>query len=106
MWRRAVLFVGLFALAAAAVGAALTVGVLRHLDSVVVEKFSGRRWNFPSRIYSDSFLIYPGLNVEAAGLPDRLRRLNYRASDTGALRKGDFRRTKDSLDLFLRDFTY
>jgi len=107
MVRRAILVLAALALTAAAVSAAVAIYMLRQLDAVVVEKFNGRRWNFPSRIYSDAFLIYPGLNVRAAGLTDRLQRLNYRpADDDEPLRKGDFRRTPTGIDLFLRDFSY
>src|SRR5215468_4069922 len=104
MLRRVLLVLALLALAAVAVGVAIGIGILRQLDAVVVEKFNGRRWNFPSRIYSDAFLIYPALNVRAAGLTDRLQRLNYRpADDDEPLRKGDFRRTTTGIDLFLRN---
>ena len=44
-------------------------------------KFSGRRWDVPSRIYSAEFLLYPGLDVERAGLARRLARRGYRESD-------------------------
>src|SRR5215468_7569798 len=106
MLRRVLLVLALLALAAVAVGVAIGIGILRQLDAVVVEKFNGRRWNFPSRIYSDAFLIYPGLDVRAAGLVERLQRLNYRAADSEPLRKGDFRRTPTGLDIYLRDFSY
>jgi penicillin-binding protein 1B len=104
MSRRAIL--PALTLAAVAAGAALTLGTVRHLDAVVVEKFNGRRWDFPSRIYSDAFLIYPGIDLEAAGFTDRLKRLNYRPVTSEPLRKGDYRRTDSGLDLFLRDFSY
>ncbi len=109
MWRLlrglllAAVFVGLVGGAAAAV---LVWRYAGDLDATVVEKFNGRRWAFPSRVYSDTFLIYPGLDLAAAGLFERLQRLNYRELDTGALRKGDYRRTAQGLDLFLRDFSY
>jgi penicillin-binding protein 1B len=106
MVRRAVLVLAALVLIAAVVGAGVAFHELRELDRVVVEKFNGRRWNFPSRIYSDAFLIYPGLNARAAGLTERLQRLNYRANDSEPLRKGDFRRTPTGLDIFLRDFSY
>ena len=106
MVRRTILALALLALAALAAGAAVAVHTLRQLDAVVTEKFNGRRWDFPSRIYSDAFLIYPCLDLAAAGLADRLQRLNYRAADAEPLRKGDFRRTPNGLDLFLRDFSY
>jgi penicillin-binding protein 1B len=106
MLRRALLLLALLTLTVVVVGAVVAVPVVRRLDREVVEKFNGRRWNFPSRIYSDAFLIYPGLNLRAAGLADRLVRLNYREADAEPLRKGDFRRTPNGLDLFLRDFSY
>jgi penicillin-binding protein 1B len=106
MLRRAILVLALLAGAAVAVAAIIATRTLRQLDAVVVEKFNGRRWNFPSRIYSDAFLIYPGLDLRAAGLTDRLQRLNYGEVDAEPLRKGEFRRTPTGLDLFLRDFSY
>lgn len=78
----------------------------RHVEHVVVEKFSGRRWALPSRIYSDSFLLYPGLDLKASGFRDRLHRLNYRKTGEGDLRKGDYRESAGHLELFLRDFPY
>jgi len=101
----------LFNFLAVGAAAALTVaiGVLvyaRHLEGIVVEKFNGRRWNLPSRVYSDPFLIYPGVDLAAAGLFDRLQRLNYREVTDETLRKGDYRRTASGLDLFLHDFSF
>jgi len=91
----------------AAVTAVVAVGIYaRHLEGVVVEKFTGRRWKLPSRVYSDAFLLYPGLDLEAAGLVKRLQRLNYRKVTDGDLRKGDYRRTGAGFDLFLRDFSF
>jgi penicillin-binding protein 1B len=106
MLRRAILLLALLALVSVAVAVVLGAGPLRRLDAVVVEKFNGRRWNFPSRIYSDAFVMYPGLDIAAAGLFDRLQRLNYREADSDPLRKGDFRRTPTGLEVFLRDFSY
>jgi len=105
MSRRTILVLASLGLAVA-LGAAFALHTLRRLDAVVVEKFNGRRWNFPSRIYSDAFLIYPGLDLRAAALEDRLQRLNYREASAEPLRKGDFRRTPVGLDLFLRDVSY
>ena len=53
------------------VGIAVAVAIpfWRQLASVVDEKFAGRRWDFPSRIYSDEFLLYVGLAVVAARVP-------------------------------------
>lgn len=106
MLRRVVFaFLVLLALAVAC-GAVIGARTLRRLDAVVVDKFTGPRWNFPSRIYSDAFVVYPGLDLRAAGFFERLHRLNYREAADEPLRKGDFRRTPTGLDLFLRDFSY
>ncbi len=99
-WRPALAAAGLVLLA----GAGALGAWLYTLDTVVVEKFSGRRWDFPSRIYGEPFLIYPGLDLAAAGIDDRLRRLAYRTAEPGApLRKGDYRRTSTALELALHD---
>lgn len=101
--RRLLLF-AVPALLVAAAAAALALPTLRDLDAQVVEKFNGRRWDFPSRIYTDAFEIYPGMDLAAAGFSERLRRLDYRAVDgERPLRKGEFRRSGDGLDLVLHD---
>jgi penicillin-binding protein 1B len=89
----------------AAAGVAVAIYAV-HLGSVVAESLSGRRWAFPSRVYSDGFLVYPGLNLEAAGFFDRLARLGYRETHEGALQRGDFRRGRDTVELFPRDFEH
>src|SRR5260370_32050164 len=48
-----------------------------QLENEVVARFSGKRWNIPSRIYSDSLLIYPGQDLKDLGFFERLARLNY-----------------------------
>ncbi len=102
------IFLGLLAAAILVVSVVAVVAWRYYgvLDAVVVEKFNGRRWEFPSRVYSDSFLIYPGLDLKAAGFFDRLRRLNYREVSEKPLRKGDFRHTDSGLEIYLRDFVY
>jgi penicillin-binding protein 1B len=84
-------------LAVAAIGAYVVQG---ELTQVVDEKFSGRRWDVPSRIYSAEFLLYPGLDVEGAGLARRLARRGYRESDADG--GGEWRRTPDAIEISLR----
>ena len=54
-----------------------------QLEDEVVARFSGKRWNIPSRIYSDSILIYPGQDLKDLGFFERLARLNYHPVDPG-----------------------
>ncbi len=79
------------------------------LEAEVVARFSGRRWNIPSRIYSDSCVIYPGQNLQDLGFFERLARLNYHRVDPGKVTtRGEFSYDYKSgkLDLFLHNFTY
>jgi penicillin-binding protein 1B len=57
---------------------AIMVGVyLGSLLAEITQHFEGRRWDIPSRIYSDAFPLFPGLNIEKTGLMERLKRLSY-----------------------------
>lgn len=106
LFRRLLFTLLAIGIVAAGIGGVFAWLYARHLDAVVVEKLAGRRWAIPSRVYSDALLIFPGMNLDDAGFFDRLQRLNYRTLPSGTLRKGDFRRTGPTLDLFLRDFAY
>ena len=54
------------------------------LQQEVVERFAGKRWTIPSRIYSDSVTIYPGQRLDDIGFFERIARLNYHRVDTPA----------------------
>ena len=103
-WRRALRISAALGLLALLLAAIVAYPILRALDAQVVETLNGRRWDFPSRIYADAFLLYPGLDLAAAGFSERLQRLGYRRVDgDAALRKGDFRQRADGIDLVLHD---
>ncbi|MEO8602421.1 MAG: PBP1A family penicillin-binding protein [bacterium] len=105
--RRLLVGLGLGAILVAAGLAVLAWPMMRGLDALVVDKFNGRRWDFPSRIYSDAELIYPGIDLTAAAVPQRLARLGYRTvAGEAPLSKGDMRRSAAGLDIFLHDFAY
>src|SRR5271168_1173607 len=80
-----------------------------QLEDEVVSRFSGKRWNIPSRIYSDSTVIYPGQTLKDLGFFERLARLNYHHVDPGkVVERGeysyDFKTGK--LVIFLHNFAY
>ena len=80
-----------------------------QLENEVVARFSGKRWNIPSRIYSDSVLIYPGQDLTDLGFFERLARLNYHPVDPGKVAsRGEysFDKKRGKLDLFLHSFSY
>jgi len=80
-----------------------------QLENEVVARFSGKRWNIPSRIYSDSILIYPGQDLQDLGFFERLARLNYHPVDPGKVStRGEysFDKKRGKLDIFLHSFGY
>jgi penicillin-binding protein 1B len=101
--KRLVLFTALLG----AVGTLAGVLWVRQLDAVLRQRFEGRRFAVPSRVYADTALIFPGVNLAASGFFARLERLGYReVGGARELHQGDFRRGRDSVDVALRDFSY
>src|SRR5579885_590769 len=79
------------------------------LEQEVVARMSGKRWNIPSRIYSDSTIIYPGQNLKDIGFFERLARLNYHRTDPGKVSaRGEYsyNATTGKLAIFLHSFAY
>jgi penicillin-binding protein 1B len=98
-----------FALLAALVGALCALAAVvwvRRLDGVLRARFEGRRFAIPSRVYADSAFVFPGLDLKDVGFFARLERLGYREVEKTPLQKGDFRRGRDGIEIFLRDFSY
>ena len=69
--------------------AALGVWYVRYLGDVVTARFEGRKWPLPSKIYSDTFLLYVGMNLRREDLWEKLRRLDYRESQGAPDAKGE-----------------
>ena len=89
-------------------GGLLLLGVLivGHFTGLVVKRFDGRRWNLPSRIYSDLYLLRAGDVASAEGLAGKLSRLFYQAVDGSPERPGHFHREKDAIEIHTRPFRY
>ncbi len=79
-----------------------------HLSDVVEAKFEGRKWEFPSKIYADSKIMYPGMRVPVAQLREKLRRLGYRSSRHQPRARGEYRIQGKAavVEVFLHDFQY
>ena len=48
-----------------------------YVSGQVQERFAGRRWSIPSKVFSDTTLLYPGQPVTAAFLKNKLKDLEY-----------------------------
>ena len=81
---------------------------MRYLDEVVSAKFDGRTWEFPSRIYSDTFLMYPGVNLRPEDLEAKLLRLGYRETNSKLRSSGDYRilKREGRAEIYLHNFQY
>ncbi len=75
----------------------------RHLSTQIDERFSGRRWDVPSRIFSDTTLLYPGQEVNLCLLRHKLVNLGYQEVPHGPTRKGELRWVDSELDIYLHD---
>lgn len=101
------LLFGIFLLALTVVAAA---GVIcgyyvAKSDAVVTERFRGYEWSFPSKIYSDGLLVYPGIDLAAIGFIERLELSGYQPVTAEVTRKGEYflDKSKGHLDVYLRD---
>jgi len=80
---------------------------LKGLEDTVTEKFEKPFLSFPSKIYSDSYLLYVGINVRIEDLTEKLRRLGYFESSAPPKRKGEYRVVGPSaVEIFLHDFDF
>lgn len=74
-----------------------------HLYQDVEQRFSGRRWQIPSQIYSDVTLLFPGMRINRSLLLEKLYRLDYRPVRHTPQTKGEMRAVGKTLELFLHD---
>jgi len=89
-------------------GVFLGVWYLKYLEGVVTAKFDGRKWNFPAKIFSDAYLIYPGMSLSMEGLETKLERLGYRTTVGRPRSAGEYRiQKKDGvMEVYLHNFLY
>lgn len=104
MLRRLLASLFVVAAAAAALGGALLVHYGRRYDAVVQEKFSGRRWDLPSKVHGEAPLVYPGVDIDALALEARLERLRYRRTGGEVQFEGEYTRHPGLLTLYQRTF--
>jgi penicillin-binding protein 1B len=76
------------------------------MEDKVSEKFEGRKWVFPSKIYSDSYFLYVGANLRIQDLSEKLHRLGYFETQTQPKAKGEYRLAakEGRIEIFLHDF--
>ena len=71
------------------------------LSLEIEKRFSGRRWSIPSKVYSDTSLLYPGQDVSRRSLEQKLEQLGYRRVAHKPSAEGQMRVTGPVLSLYL-----
>ena len=84
----------------------LAIAALGFIGSAVSSRFDHRRWNLPSRIYSDISVFEPGSPGSSDRFVAKLERLFYAAVPGAPESAGHYRRTGESVDVYTRDFVY
>ena len=80
---------------------AVTYGAM--MSDAVSNRFDGRRWSLPSRVYSGSLVLYPGLALSRKQLTERLDRLAYHRIDRKLKSPGEYRVDAKGVTVFLRE---
>ena len=79
------------------------------LDSQVREKFSGKKWSIPARVYARPLEIFEGLALKPIELERELRSLGYRPMKS-VYQSGQFSRqatnTSTVYEVYTRDFIF
>ncbi len=74
------------------------------LSGEIDRRFSGRPWDIPSRVYSDTTLLYEGQNINFDLLVKKIARLGYRNSDHTPEKQGEMSVSPGSITIYLHDF--
>jgi penicillin-binding protein 1B len=87
----------------------LVVGIAAYvvvLERQVTAKWEGRKWNVPSKVYSDAFLLFPGKQLGPKGFEARLKRLGYLEQIGGVDEAGEYAKGEGRWLVYLHAFSY
>ncbi|MEX0708233.1 MAG: penicillin-binding protein 1B [Woeseia sp.] len=79
---------------------------LLYLNWLITDRFEGRRWDLPARVYARPLELYAGLLIEPYALEQELLRLGYRRVATTPDNPGTFRREGERIEAVTRRFQY
>jgi penicillin-binding protein 1B len=82
-------------------------GFVGYTYVTITKKFeSSRKWDLPSRVYSDALPILPGAQYPRALLEPKLNHTGYREVKEKIERPGEYRYDGDDLEIYLNNFEY
>ena len=76
-----------------------------YLDYSVRERFEGKRWALPARVYARPLELFNGMNLTPSQLESELKLLRYQRN-TSASSVGSYRRSGDYFELHTRPFKF
>ena len=76
-----------------------------HLDTIVRDKFEGKRWAIPARVYARPLVLAKGEPLSQDSVEDELRLLNYRRL-SGAPSSGTYDVDANSMFIHTRGFAF
>ena len=83
------------------------IGFVGYTYVVVTKRFSSaRRFDLPSRIYSDATPLVPGMSYPRALLEPKLNHVGYHEVATRVANPGEYRYTGGDLEIYLQNFEY
>lgn len=87
------------------VAVVLLAGVLIYLDAVVQEKFSGKRWTVPAKVYARPLELFAGQKLNKQDFLTELNALGYR-NETSANSAGAVSVNGNTVELHTRGFQF
>ena len=85
------------------VGLVLCAALIVYLDALVTDKFEGKRWSLPAKVYARPLEIYPGAALKLNNLLHELELLGYRRS-TSIAQPGSYQQEGEQVRLHTRSF--
>jgi penicillin-binding protein 1B len=74
-----------------------------YISFLIDKRFSARRWSIPSKVFSDTTLLFPGQRVNRTLFVNKLHRLEYRDVMHVPGKSGEMRIVESAVELFLHD---
>ncbi len=81
---------------------------LFNLYLFIVTRFERPQWDIPSKLYSDTMVLYPGLGLATTDLFSKLGRLGYQLENSQDQidHNGEYYAENDMVVIYLNDFSY
>lgn len=76
-----------------------------YLNAVIKDKFEGRRWSIPAKVYARALEVYPGLKITVKQFEKELQLAGYR-KDKKSSTQGSFSRNGQRIELVSRQFAF